>query len=552
MFSFNLLTEPWIPVLDKSGKIRDVSLSELLLNAHDFREIAHDSPPFVASLLMVCVALLQSAWQGETTIEREDEWERLWNQGQFDAPILIAYFEKWADRFDLFHPHFPFYQTAGMTMENSSALFRLALEENNAGMFANALSQHWQAPSPALACQLLICIQNFGIGLGITSNATVNGEVLETPRFASGSLLKGLTIWPSGRNYFQTLMLNLKPHELNRDDVPCWELDKPHLLRDVPLKSKNDKSKKQKGEIIRCIIPPKGICDLLTLQTRMIRLLPTRHDGKIIVFKVYFTQGRSIEVGETGQILSLHPFKLYDQSKKKGRSVLILNQDKAIWRNSSSLFLRENRLHDERNSMEFAAKQARDRILPTNFPAGLDVVGICTDPRNAASVIMWRHDRLPMPLSLLTDPNTESRMQAAIEDSEVLAREMNRRFRQIAAFLLRPRRFDDKTAPKPDPKQVDNLVNKFDPRRAFWPELENHFLDFLKLLSTDHEKARKEWRAAIQKTSNDCFGAACNALGNGANAVVAVAQVSRFFDLEKILEREQKPKNSRRQTAKKP
>ncbi len=532
-FTFNLLTEPWIPVLQNDGKIRDVGLRELLLDAHNFREIAHDSPPFVASLLMVGVALLHSAWPGETTIEREDEWERVWNLGRFDADVLEAYFQKWADRFDLFHPQFPFYQTAGMTMEKDSALFRLALDENNAGMFANEANPEWQAPSPQIAAQLLLCIQSYAVGLGLTSNAKIGAEVLETPRFTNGVLMSGLTIWPSGATLFQTLMLNTVPHERAEDDKPCWELDAPHLLRDTESKAG------------RRVEPVRGICDLLTLQSRLIRLLPVERNGQVAVPSVYFTQGRS--VSRSGGT-EFHPFKLYIPSKETGFTPLSLSENKAIWRNSAALLSPETRKHDARNPLSFVAQMAQGGVLAPDFRAGLDVVGIATKPGKAASILLWRHDRLPLPPALLLDRNVESRVHAAIDEADKLADEMRLRFSMVARTLLVPEKM---AGHSPDPDDVKNLVAKFDPRRAFWPQLETPFLDFLKRLPTEPDAARSDWRTAIEMTANECFGAACNALGTGPDAVVAVAQVSRFFKLEHILERAEKFKSSRPKTAKK-
>ncbi len=519
MISYNLLENPWIPALQTDGRIRDVGLRELLVNAHEFREVAHDSPLFVASMLAICVATLQRAWPGVSFIERDDEWSRIWKQKRFDGDFLSNYLDQWKERFDLFHPQFPFYQTAGMVMEKSSPLFRLALEENNAGMFANQDDPDWINPPPALAAQLLVTIQNFSVGLGLTSNAKVGNEILETPRFTNGALMGGLTVWPSGATLFETLMLNLVPHELNPDDKPCWEWDAPHELRDKETK------------VGRETQPIKGICDLLTVQSRLIRLLPVEVNGRVVVPGVYFTQGRSLPKTTTP---TLHPFKLYQASKETGLMPLSLSENKAIWRNSGALFNRDSRKHDELNSLAFVARQFESHELSEDFRAGLDVVGIAAKLGKAASLVLWRHDRLPLPPVLLTDQNIETRVANAIEEADKLAEEMRMRFASVARTLLIPEKLGA-GAGSPDPDDVKNLVAKFDPRRAFWPVLENHFTELLKELPVDAESARANWRLRIEEVANDCFGASCHALGNAPNAVIAVAQAYPLFSVEQIL-----------------
>ena len=515
--NYNLINKSWIPALLKSGHIEEVGLRDLLVRAHEVREIAHDSPIFTASITTLLVALLQSAWPGEEQDEREAEWERLWQLGRFDATWLDDYFEKWRDRFDLFHAQFPFYQTAGLEMNESSALERLAMEENNApAMFANSANPDWRAPTPALAAQLLVTIQNFALGFGKSSRAKLGGKAIEPPYSADGPLLRGLTVWPTGANLFETLTLCTVPHERAREDKPCWELDEPSALRDVTLPSGARKTE-----------PVRGICDRLTLQSRLIRLLPVEKNGEISVPDAYFTQGRSLEKGADAEF---HPFKLYIKSQQTGFAALALSEHKAIWRNSAALLSTQSRDKSALNPLAFVAKQAQNDVLPRDFRAGLDVVGMATDPGKAGKFLLWRHDRLPLPLALLLQENTESRVQAAINDADALADEMRSRFAIVARTLLMPERLGNGISPDPD--DVKNLVNKFDPRRSYWPQLETPFLRFLEQLSTDYAAANAAWRASVEKAANTAFGDACHSLGDGPRAIVAVAQVFPTFSLD--------------------
>jgi CRISPR system Cascade subunit CasA len=348
-FTFDLITQPWIPVLRDDGRFAELGLRDLLVESPRLREVAHDSPLFIASIHPLLTAIMHRVLPGETDRERVTEWRRLWKQDRFtdaDVTAIDAYFARWRDRFDLFHTRFPFYQVAGLEMNESSALRRLAMEENNApAQFANAADPDWQSPSPALAARLLVTIQNFALGFGKSSRATIANVGVEPPYSADGPLLRGLTVWASGDTLFQTLMLCLVPQELSKKDAPCWELDAPQELRDQLVNGK------------RRTTAPRGVCDLLTLQSRLIRLLPEERDGALIVPRVFFTQGRSLEKDEAGRPES-HPLKLYDVSRREGITVLALSEGRAIWRNAHALLKPEARKRSEDNLLDWTAKQA--------------------------------------------------------------------------------------------------------------------------------------------------------------------------------------------------
>lgn len=513
-FSFDLVTQHWIPVLRDNGTFAELGLRDVLVQSPSLREIAHDSPLFVASIYPLLTVILHRVLPGQTYSERVTEWQRLWKQQCFtevDVKVIGEYFTRWNNRFDLFHPRFPFYQVAELEMNEASALRRLAMEENNApALFANAADPDWQSPSPALAARLLITIQNFALGFGKSSKASLTGRQIEPPYSADGPLLRGLTIWTSGDTLFQTLMLGLVPHVLLTVDAPCWELDAPHELGDCLVNGK------------RQTIPPRGICDLLTLQSRLIRLLPEERDGKVIVPRVFFTQGRSLEKDNTGRP-SFHPLKLYFTSKKEGVSLLSLSENRAVWRNAHTLLSEAARTYHKLNLLDWAKNLVADGdVFSPDFRFNLNVVGMATEPGKAGKFLLWRHDRLPLPPTLLTDRALVERVERANKDADLIAEEMRRRFAHIARTFIAG---ESKGGYKPDLDDVKNFVNKFDPRRAFWSRLENYFYKLLKQLPEQPELALKDWEDDVQQTAHECLRAACNSLGTHSRAIIAVAQI---------------------------
>jgi CRISPR system Cascade subunit CasA len=486
---------------------------------------------------------------GQTGRERQTEWGRIWGQKRFvdaDVEAIDAYFTRWGDRFDLFHPRFPFYQVAGLEMKEASDLSRLAMEEqlNKFSPFANDANPDWLVPSPALAARLLVTIQNFALGFGKSSRAKVGAEEIEPPYSADGPLLRGLTVWTSGDTLFQTLMLCLVPHVLPEDDVPCWELDEPYELRDQSVNGKRETK------------PPRGVCDLLTLQSRLIRLLPEEQNGAVVVPHLFFTQGRSLEKDATGRP-AFHPLKLYTDSKKEGFSVVSLSENRATWRNVHTLLSSYERSRHPLNLLGWMKTLTADNdVFNEQFRPNLNVVGMATEPGKAGKFLLWRHDRLPLPPMLLVDRELVGYIESANEDAKNVAEEMRRRFALVARTFIAGARDG---GIKPDTDDVKVLVSKFDPRRTFWARLEDHFYHLLEQLPKQRGAALEDWEKAVGQTAQDCLRAACNALGTSPRAITAVAQidVSQRYNLSYLRdpklylaakkERERKARTSRKQ-----
>lgn len=183
-----------------------------------------------------------------------------------------AYFAEWAERFDLFHQKYPFFQRAGFTTREPSGINRLAQElsrGNNAALFDHTTDEPPPAVTPAHAARLVIAEQAFAVGGGKSDT----GNTTHAP------LVSGAVVLARGDTLFDTLWLNLtvftqkEPIASLADDVPVWERPpvEPH---------------KQPGR-------PRGYLDFLTWQSRTLRLHPEEVDGRIVVRRVSYAQGTS-------------------------------------------------------------------------------------------------------------------------------------------------------------------------------------------------------------------------------------------------------------------
>ena len=120
---FNLLTEPWVRVRRPDNTVQEVSLTDALLHAQDYVDLAGEMPTQDAAMLRLLLAVLFTVFsrvnvEGEPEpFEEEDDalarWGDLWQLEHFPEQPLRDYLEQWKDRFWLFHPTHPFWQVPG-------------------------------------------------------------------------------------------------------------------------------------------------------------------------------------------------------------------------------------------------------------------------------------------------------------------------------------------------------------------------------------------------------------------------------------------------------
>ena len=72
--SFDLTCRPWIPCLTQDGDTQEMSILEVLSDAHRLQEIADASPLVTVALYRLLLAILHRVF-GPPTL---DDWERLW------------------------------------------------------------------------------------------------------------------------------------------------------------------------------------------------------------------------------------------------------------------------------------------------------------------------------------------------------------------------------------------------------------------------------------------------------------------------------------------
>lgn len=270
---FNLLEEPWIRVLCPDCSVREVSLTEALLQAQEYTDLAGELPTQDVAVLRLLLAVLHAVFgrvdadgqpveiTNTTTAVRQ--WRSLWKLGKLPENPIRDYLAKWHDRFWLFHPQRPFWQVpeARIGTEYTSAKLNGELSEsgNKLRLFPSYSGTGKTEMSYAQAARWLLYINGYD-----DTSSKPKKKGLPSP--GAGWLGKLGLIQAVGKNLFETLLLNLALLQDGESawgaEKPCWEQDIPHC--------------KERTEISL----PDNQTELFTLQSR--RLLLYREENRVV------------------------------------------------------------------------------------------------------------------------------------------------------------------------------------------------------------------------------------------------------------------------------
>lgn len=274
---FNLLDEPWIRVLRRDCTVQEISIRDALLHASEYVDLAGEMVTQDVAILRMLIAIVHTIFSrvdetGEKKpFESEDDalerWATVWKMKIFPIKPLERYFEKWHERFWLFHPEYPFWQAHHAeigTEYSSSKLNGEVLESANKKRLFSAFSGKEKAElSYAQSARWLLMTCGFD-----DNSSKAKGKNL--PAVGAGWLGKIGLVYLQGNNLFETIWLNsvfLRDGErLWNEDMPCWELDEPRSAERVKISL------------------PDNYAELLTLQSR--RLILARKNDKVVGFSL--------------------------------------------------------------------------------------------------------------------------------------------------------------------------------------------------------------------------------------------------------------------------
>jgi len=467
---FDLISQPWIPCLRRDNAAAELGLRDVLMQAHDLRELGGESPLVTAALYRLLLAILHRVF-GPADYEA---WRVLWQAERFDTAVLDPYFAAWRDRFDLFHPTRPFYQAADERVKPKSltSLVHDVASGNNATLFDHHTEEGGLTLKPAQAARFLLAVQAFGL-------AGLSGL---PQKFTDGPCARGIIFLVQGDNLFETLMLNLlrydDDHPLPRspDDRPAWEMDDPF----------------QDDRTI-----PHGYLDYLTWQNRRVLLLPETSDGGLVIPQMTLAPGLRLGEGV------LDPMKPYRRDVKRGLLPLRFSEDRALWRDSATLFQLDTVTTYAPRIFAWLAELMSESYILQGTRRTL-ALGMAN---NQAKVEFYRTEHLPLPLAYLREQQlVNSLRDDVLGSAENVARQLWRAARTMATFVLTPQA-DNENAHKPAPEDQERLTAMWNIDRRYWSQLETPFRLTLEELPQDREVALMGWQQTLRRTAWDAFEA---------------------------------------------
>ena len=396
--SFNLIDSPWIPVLDRQGRLEDVSLLDCLARGDEFIQIVGEVPTQVFAIQRLVLAVLHRAVQGP-----EDMAE--WQEMRADWPAVVdavgEYLSSFRERFYLLHPTSPFYQVADLrsAKNETSGLEKLIIDvPNGAPFFTTRIGSGLNRISFPEAARWLVHVHAFdpsGIKTGAVGDPRVKGGRGYPIGTGWAGRLGGVSA--IGATLSETWQLNLIAPALvaitsGPNDRPPWE--RPQLTEKVEVGGTRPE--------------PAGMVDLYTWQSRRIRLVADTEG----VTGVVLAQGDPMSPHNRHDTEPMTAWRYSDpQTKKFGRDVYMPNEhdpERSMWRGLAAL-------------LPYAEAETTSKGVPRRLPPALvrwlsevrdaDAVdgqrvvrlratGMTYGPQSATAEAMV-DDMLALPMSLL-------------------------------------------------------------------------------------------------------------------------------------------------------
>lgn len=512
-FSFNLLKEPWLPCLDGQNKRVNINLVDAITNAHKIKEIQGEYPIITGSLFLFLIAFMMNILK----LEDEEDWERLWKQGQFPQREVDSYANEWLDRFDLFDPIHPFYQDPkiglrekdirnlkdGKTPEPKgvSGLILHIASGNNATLFDHSLDQFQKDYSASQAAQLLISFQAYSLG-GMSSASIAKDRYYKDAPFGRGVLFLG-----RGENLFETLMLNIPSSSFNgriekKESNVCWEQEDP-FAADREL--------------------PDGMLDFLTWQSRRLLLIPEDLDGDLRISSLYTAPGHGLVETFTNPY---YHNRIVPGEKSPSIKPLRFQEGRSLWRDSGAILDSRSSNYESALPISWMQYLETNEILIKNT-IHLDLYGMCTQP-GQKKTYFYTHETFSAPVEYLADHQLLNDLQNGLGLAEQVRSDLYIAVRELARFKVAPMHDLDNTR-IPGREDTDPLMQHWNAEHKYWSNLETPFYEFINtLLNT--ESAIETWMKSLRESARNALAYAAEQVGTDPAGLKARAKAERTLN----------------------
>ncbi|MDO5750832.1 MAG: type I-E CRISPR-associated protein Cse1/CasA [Rothia sp. (in: high G+C Gram-positive bacteria)] len=514
--SFNLVDEPWIMVRGIDARNHEVSLRQLFTDAKNIERIdsgsaVQSTATFSLGLTVVVRSIVLDEGLFAGLIEaQEEEITREWVENLLEnweealLPAISRYLNTYHHRFDLIHPELPFMQVADLHTDKGDIkpVSRLILDSESE-YFSMRAEKTLRSLSFAEAARALIEVQAYDYS-GIKSGAVGDPRVKGGKGYPLGVGWHGTTgkIILHGRNFAETLLLNIDYGQLGRedsdnegyyytfDDLPVWERGEENGVPDSALPRAAVLYEQDGGDLSKYKDDPQpmlGMCEVLTWQSRRIRLW---HDGNEVT-GVLIANGDKWFDRYGPESFKQDPLTAYRWSKNQSSKTSLVWMPKAhspertLWRGVDALIAGEpaKNTHPDQNAPNIQ-QLANGKYLPQGIDhPRIQLVGVVYGNQSAV-IEGYIDEEFGLDTSLIQEHGVEMMVMIKEQISDTMEAAIS--LGQYAGNLLR-------AAGK-------EYEFRADATESALHGLESVFRTWLHSLSadSDREKARREWQARVR------------------------------------------------------
>jgi len=468
--SFDVLTEPWIPVIQKDGSRNELGIQICLEQAERILEIRHASPivEFGLYRLLTAATLDVFTW-AEQRPELPEDLEGMIESGGFDADLIRQYLEECGDVFDLFHPEKPFLQAKMDSARTKPlvAMYPAMPSGTNVGHWHHQAEDEVDV-SAQQAAQWLVTIAPFMTAGGAGLSPSINGA-------------PGIYVLPRGESLFDTIVMNL-PLRIEQESgggAVAWRSSR------IPG-----------GERTQATA-----IEALTWQPRRIQLVPEKDKwGNIRVRRMKFEKGDRANP----DLDWIDPNLAYRYGKEK-RSPIRMREGRPLWRDAGPLVLLRSTDHGQsERRVVFRRPDVVEQVFTSIARHGrlaIHAYGMRTDLK--MKVFEWGRARWDVPAKLGRSTRLGDLVHQELERAEV------------AVYTLRDQ--IRKLFPRDGAGRKEALRSIADRcERAYWQRLERGFAPLMSAfaeLDPDEApndpgliaEAASEWRRTIERLALEQF-----------------------------------------------
>jgi CRISPR system Cascade subunit CasA len=512
--SFDLWREPWIQVESTNSGLKWMNIQEVLLQAQTLQDIYEPSPLVVVGIHRLLTAILQDIFKPLAL----SDLEGLWNTGHFSPEKIIAFGQKYSNKFDIFSETDPFYQTGDLPIApekisdtKTTAYLIPEMPSGSNIIHFTHLNQSDYVLCPICAAGGLVVLPAFATSGGSGIKPSING-------------VPPIYILPGGKNLFESLVLSLitrlfQPQVSDPNDTEAW-WGKPSIV----MKSK--------------VVTRVGYLHSLTFQARRVRLHPEILDTICSRCGQYSHLGAStmiFEMGESRLKDSAPWFDPFAAYRIRGEKVIPIRPSlgHATWREFGSLFLKnpESEGKKEITIRPTVLDQIANLFQDDDQTDGSSTsmhsfrcVGLRTDMK--AKIFEWIDTGFLVPDRLLYDGRSGREVDLAISLSSDVGSAISKAFRISFGGTSKSERFH---------RIKTGMID------AYWQQLASPFRDFIISLDLNNPaETQKGWQEIVLETARKEFKKAAIAVGDDAIRLRQRVEGERLCNilLSKLIDKE--------------